>query len=462
MREASNVVEASDGTAVGQIGTSSEKVNVVAHDVTSDSVDTDEVSHNIAHDADVYVFDDPDTGNVKAADKDGVVVFESSTGSRLLPALEAAVKRVRDTYDFGHIYVASRSNGRYYAVDDGQALTGFDWPDQLKIEFSSGVRVGLNESITNSVGPDSRSVLFDVRQAGAQTAWITFVGNGSRWECGGNVDVPFYFGDGRQMRWSGFEVDAPSVGPYRFGNEEAGTTAQFCYARDYAVYGGTATHGGTFVGVTDVYPEHARITADIGILIDGCVKAYPDDIYLSNKSTTQQDVVQVITDEAGATGWVSRCRYEGDDARSILRLDATANDITQFGGSDLWQVNGGSTDALVSLAETGSGNIGNVGPIGLKGTNVRDANSSLAAQVTDGDPYSAVFEGTFVARDQDLLNNVDRGPNNSVLIFNGYSWNANGSANNPGIDVPTGTVVENTDDGTVWLRASGDAYVQLG
>jgi hypothetical protein len=42
MQRASNVGEASDGTAVGQIGTSSEKVNVVAHDVTSDSVDTDQ------------------------------------------------------------------------------------------------------------------------------------------------------------------------------------------------------------------------------------------------------------------------------------------------------------------------------------------------------------------------------------------------------------------------------------
>jgi hypothetical protein len=41
MQRASNVGEAADGTAVGQIGTSSEKVNVVAHYVTSDSVDTD-------------------------------------------------------------------------------------------------------------------------------------------------------------------------------------------------------------------------------------------------------------------------------------------------------------------------------------------------------------------------------------------------------------------------------------
>jgi hypothetical protein len=46
MQSASNVGEASDGTAVGQIGTSSEKVNVVAHDVTSDSVDTEEGPSN--------------------------------------------------------------------------------------------------------------------------------------------------------------------------------------------------------------------------------------------------------------------------------------------------------------------------------------------------------------------------------------------------------------------------------
>jgi hypothetical protein len=45
MQRASNVGEAADGTAVGQIGTSSEKVNVVAHDVTSDSVDTDRLNN---------------------------------------------------------------------------------------------------------------------------------------------------------------------------------------------------------------------------------------------------------------------------------------------------------------------------------------------------------------------------------------------------------------------------------
>jgi len=441
--------------ASGQYGTQSDPLTAVI---------TETVSRNVGHEYAYTIWRDA-SDDVHLVDNSGASVGGSpyTSGAPLLPAIEDAI------LDMGRgrsIFVADPADGASaggYNVYDGDAITGIDWPNEVLIEFAPNASIGVQESMTNSVGPDARSVLFDVRRTGTQTALITFIGNGTSVNCQGNVETPFYFADTRQTRWRHFEVDSPSIGPYRFGNEEAATTAQFNYARDYTVYnsgGSDPLHGGMFVGNTDVYPEAARITAQKGVLIDGCPKAYPDDLFLSNMSISQDAVVDCITDSGDITGHASRCRSESTDVDAILRLDATSNSVSDFSGADLWSVLGGNGCAAVELAENG-GSVATVGPFDLPRGNVRDTNNTLWLRVTAGDPLGAYVHPA-VDHDQSLFGNIDRGPNTSLVIANDYTQEAAGAGNSPTLDVPAGTEVENTDDGTVWYRISGDGYVQLG
>jgi hypothetical protein len=381
-------------------------------------------------------------------DGNGAVVadgpnLEIASAERLLPAIEAVIT----TLGSSHIHV-SRGN---YTVNDGDEITGINWPWPVRISFSPGATLSVNESISSTVGPNSRSVLIDVRNTGSQTAWIRIDANGADIRCKSNVDVPFYFADARQSRLLSAKIENPSVGGYVFGDEESSSTADFNQAgNNYIV--GAGEFGGKFRSNTDAYSYNERVNAPVGVHYESTSRIYSESVFNAGAGTASAGdaVVKVTTDNSGASGWIIDPRAEKSEL-TVVRANGTSGSIEWLYTLGAYNQDSGDVNTI-ELAENG-GSVGNTWHL----LNAVDyAAGGKALVVTAGDPfYTDVWT---VGRARSYSTVIDDGPNNSRVLLNGTDFT--GSAPSADSYAPGQDVVD-TSTGTVYKIVEDTSPTQL-